>query len=61
MLKTIQLLKVEDNSDISNIIEYNNTSITFVKPNYPVKVYAIFDLAYSITINNPDGATITPN
>lgn len=61
MLKSIQLQKAEDNSDISNLLNYSGTNITFVMPDYRVNVNAIFDLKYEITVNNPDGATITPN
>ena len=61
-LKEIKILKASDNSDITTAVSYNATNKTFIMPDYAVKVSVEFEkLPYTITVNNVNGATITPN
>ncbi|MDO5556906.1 MAG: ubiquitin-like protein [Clostridia bacterium] len=43
-LKNIKVLKYEDNSDITDLVEYNTTNKTFVMPGYAVKIKAEYGL-----------------
>lgn len=61
ILKNIQLLNSNDDTDVSELLIYNDTLVSFVMPNYPVKINAIFDEKYTVTINQPDGISVTPN
>ena len=60
--KEVKILKASDNSDITTAVSYNATNKTFIMPDYAVKVGVEFEkIPYTITVNNVDGATITPN
>lgn len=43
-LKSVKILKAEDDSDITTLVEYNATNKTFTMPEYSVKIKAEYEV-----------------
>ncbi|MDD4387413.1 MAG: hypothetical protein PHD15_06665 [Clostridia bacterium] len=61
-LKGIKIFNGSIDLDITSAVNYNYTNNTFTMPDYDVIVSVEFEkIPYTITVNDVEGATITPN
>ena len=63
LLKQVNILKTSDNTDITDIVDYDATNKTFEMPDYSVTIMIEYYILHDITVNTNDVnmGTITSN